>query len=46
MRARCANGSPRSAEVFIAGDIDYRAFSTIVSRTELIVDARRVGPRR
>jgi Domain of unknown function (DUF222) len=38
MRARCANGYPKTAEVFMAGDIDYRAFSTIVSRTELIVE--------
>ncbi len=30
---------PQTAEVFLAGDIDYRAFSTIVSRTELILDA-------
>jgi hypothetical protein len=29
---------PRIAEVFLAGDIGYHAFSTIVSRTELIVD--------
>jgi Domain of unknown function (DUF222) len=29
---------PRVAEVFIAGDIDYQAFTTIVSRTDLIVD--------
>ena len=30
---------PKTAAVFTAGDIDYRAFSTIVSRTDLIVDA-------
>jgi Domain of unknown function (DUF222) len=29
---------PKTAEVFAAGDIGYRAFSTIVSRTDLIVD--------
>ena len=29
----------KTAEVFSAGDIDYRTFSTIVSRTDLIVDA-------
>jgi hypothetical protein len=29
---------PQTAEIFLAGDIDYRAFSTIVSRTELIID--------
>ncbi len=29
---------PQTAEVFLAGDIDYRAFGTIVSRTELIVE--------
>jgi Domain of unknown function (DUF222) len=29
---------PQTADVFIAGDIDYRAFTTIVSRTDLIVD--------
>ena len=29
---------PKTAEVFITGDIDYRAFTTIVSRTDLIVD--------
>ncbi len=29
---------PKTAEVFTAGDIDYRAFTTIVSRTDLIVD--------
>jgi hypothetical protein len=29
---------PRTAEVFIAGDIDYRAFAAIVSRTDLMVD--------
>ena len=38
MPARCANGSPRRPRSFIAGDIDYRAFSTIVSRTDLIVE--------
>ncbi len=38
MPARCANGYPRSAEVFAAGDIDYQAFTTIVLRTDLIVD--------
>jgi Domain of unknown function (DUF222) len=30
---------PRVAQVFAAGDIGYHAFSTIVSRTDLIVDA-------
>src|ERR1700753_2513584 len=29
---------PKGAEVFRAGDIDYRAFQTIVFRTDLIVD--------
>ncbi|WP_077078362.1 HNH endonuclease signature motif containing protein [Mycobacterium numidiamassiliense] len=29
---------PQTAEVFVAGDIDYHAFATIVSRTDLIVD--------
>ena len=29
---------PQTAEVFLAGDLDYRAFATIVSRTELIVE--------
>jgi hypothetical protein len=29
---------PQVGEVFKAGDIDYRAFQTIVSRTELITD--------
>ena len=29
---------PKTAEVFLAGDLDYRAFATIVSRTELIVE--------
>jgi hypothetical protein len=29
---------PQVGEVFAAGDIDYRAFQTIVSRTDLIVD--------
>ncbi len=29
---------PQTAEVFIAGDIDYWAFTTIVSRTDLITD--------
>jgi len=29
---------PKVAEVFVAGDIDYQAFSTIVSRTDLITD--------
>jgi len=30
---------PRVAEVFKAGDIDYRTFQTIVYRTDLIVDS-------
>ena len=29
---------PKTAEVFLAGDIDHQAFSTIVSRTDLIVE--------
>ena len=29
---------PKTAEVFAAGDIGYQAFSTIVLRTDLIVD--------
>jgi hypothetical protein len=29
---------PKVAEVFVAGDIDYQAFSTIVSRADLITD--------
>ena len=34
---------PQVAQVFAAGDIDYHAFTTIVSRTDLIVGRRRVG---
>jgi Domain of unknown function (DUF222) len=30
---------PKVAEVFQAGDIDYRAFQTLVDRTDLITDA-------
>ena len=29
---------PKTAEVFLAGDIGFQAFATIVSRTDLIVD--------
>ncbi|MCV7125067.1 DUF222 domain-containing protein, partial [Mycobacterium lacus] len=29
---------PKTAAVFVAGEIDFRAFSTIVFRTDLIVD--------
>ena len=29
---------PQTAQVFVAGDIDFQAFSTIVFRTDLIVD--------
>ncbi|OBF60341.1 hypothetical protein A5787_20325 [Mycobacterium sp. 852002-50816_SCH5313054-b] len=31
---------PRVGEVFVAGDIDYRLFSTIAYRTDLIVDEK------
>jgi Domain of unknown function (DUF222) len=34
---------PKTAEVFIAGDIDYQAFNTIVFRTDLIVEPDVLG---
>ena len=37
---------PKVAAVFIGGDIDYRAFQTIVYRTDLIEDAAGAGPGR
>ena len=36
---------PKVAEVFKAGDIDYRMFRTLVYRTDLITDRRRLGGR-